>query len=83
MKRKKNKAHILPILSFFIGLLINYLPCSNNFSFINTRIFNCIPRYLDTIVSRVSDEVACETQCTFQRDFICRSFAFYSSGTTF
>ena len=30
------------------------------------------------IIFRVSDEIACEKQCTFFEDFPCRSFAFYT-----
>jgi hypothetical protein len=37
-------------------------------------------RYLDSIQSKVTDEIACEKQCSFNEDFICRSFAFYTSG---
>jgi len=45
------------------------------------RTDNAYPRYLDTIVSRVSDEIACEKQCTFHQAFVCRSFAFYTSAS--
>ena len=45
------------------------------------RTDNAYPRYLDTIVSRVTDEIACEKQCTFYEDFLCRSFAFYASAS--
>ena len=45
------------------------------------RTDNAYPRYLDTIVTRVSDEIACEKQCTFFEDFPCRSFAFYTSAS--
>jgi hypothetical protein len=38
-------------------------------------------RYLDSIQSKVTDEIACEKQCSFNEDFICRSFAFYTSGS--
>jgi hypothetical protein len=40
----------------------------------------CVWRYLDSIQSKVTDEIACEKQCSFNEDFICRSFAFYTSG---
>jgi len=45
------------------------------------RTDNAYPRYLDTIVTRVTDEIACERQCTFFEDFPCRSFAFYTSAS--
>ena len=45
------------------------------------RTDNAYPRYLDTIVSRVTDEIDCEKQCTFYEDFLCRSFAFYASAS--
>ena len=45
------------------------------------RTDNAYPRYLDTIVTQVSDEIACEKQCTFFEDFPCRSFAFYTSAS--
>ena len=45
------------------------------------RTDNAYPRFLDTIVSRVTDEIACEKQCTFYEDFLCRSFAFYASAS--
>ena len=45
------------------------------------RTDNAYPRYLDTIVSRVTDDIGCEKQCTFFRDFVCRSFAFYASAS--
>ena len=37
-------------------------------------------RYLDSIQSKVTDEISCEKQCSFNEDFVCRSFAFYTSG---
>ena len=45
------------------------------------RTDNAYPRYLDTIVTQVTDEIACERQCTFFEDFPCRSFAFYTSAS--
>ena len=45
------------------------------------RTDNAYPRYLDTIVSRVTDDISCEKQCTFFQDFVCRSFAFYASAS--
>ncbi|XP_023323415.1 uncharacterized protein LOC111697594 [Eurytemora carolleeae] len=45
------------------------------------RTDNAYPRYLDSIVSRVTDEIACEKQCTFHQDFVCRAFAFYTSAS--
>ena len=45
------------------------------------RTDNAYPRYLDTIVTRVTDEIACERQCTFFEEFPCRSFAFYTSAS--
>ena len=44
------------------------------------RTENAYPRYLDTIVNNVKDEIACEVQCTYFDKFVCRSFAFYSSA---
>ena len=44
------------------------------------RTDNGYPRYLDTIVDNVKDEVACEVQCTFYDQFVCRAFAYYSSA---
>ncbi len=41
---------------------------------------NAYPRYLDTVVNDVKDEVACEVQCTFYEPFVCRAFAFYPSA---
>ena len=44
------------------------------------RTDNGYPRYLDTIVDNVKDEVACEVQCTFYDQFVCRAFAYYASA---
>ena len=44
------------------------------------RTDNAYPRYLDTIINNVKDEIACEVQCTYYENFVCRSFAFYSSA---
>ena len=44
------------------------------------RTDNGYPRYLDTIVDNIKDEVACEVQCTFYENFVCRSFAYYASA---
>ena len=45
------------------------------------RTDNAYPRYLDTIVNNVKNEVACEVTCTFYEEFVCRSFAFYASAS--
>ena len=45
------------------------------------RTDNAYPRYLDTIATRVNDDIDCEKQCTFFQDFVCRSFAFYASAS--
>ena len=45
------------------------------------RTDNAYPRYLDTIVNNVKNEVACEVTCTFYEKFVCRSFAFYASAS--
>ena len=45
------------------------------------RTENAYPRYLDTIVNSVKNEVACEVTCTFYELFVCRSFAFYASAS--
>ena len=45
------------------------------------RTDNAYPRYLDTIVNNVKNEVACEVACTFHEQFVCRSFAFYASAS--
>ena len=45
------------------------------------RTDNAYPRYLDTIVNSVKNEVACEVTCTFYEQFTCRSFAFYASAS--
>ena len=54
---------------------------SEDFTCPYKRTDNAYPRYLDTIVTRVTDEIACEKQCTFFEDFPCRSFAFYTSAS--
>ena len=45
------------------------------------RTDDAFPRYLDTIVNNVKNEVACEVTCTFYEQFVCRSFAFYASAS--
>ncbi|XP_033606986.1 uncharacterized protein LOC111863521 isoform X3 [Cryptotermes secundus] len=42
---------------------------------------NSYPRYLDIVLSLVSDEVDCERRCYEYSDFICRSFSYYPSGS--
>lgn len=42
---------------------------------------NSYPRYLDIVLSLVSDEVDCERRCFEYSDFICRSFSYYPSGS--
>ena len=37
--------------------------------------------YSSYLLLRVTDEIACEKQCTFLQDFPCRSFAFYTSAS--
>ena len=44
----------------------------------NISALHSISSILYTIIFRVSDEIACEKQCTFFEDFPCRSFAFYT-----
>lgn len=56
------------------GCIATDLDCSYQ------RTDNAYPRYLDTIVNQVKDEVACEVQCTYYDKFVCRSFAFYASA---
>ena len=55
----------------------HFLPSFLNF----LQNIHICSRYLDTIVTQVSDEIACEKQCTFFEDFPCRSFAFYTSAS--
>ncbi|XP_021930316.1 uncharacterized protein LOC110834946 [Zootermopsis nevadensis] len=42
---------------------------------------NSYPRYLDIVLSLVSDEMDCERRCFEYSDFICRSFSYYPSGS--
>ncbi|XP_068082053.1 uncharacterized protein [Anabrus simplex] len=42
---------------------------------------NSYPRYLDIVLSLVSDESECERRCFAYPDFICRSFSYYPSGS--
>ncbi|XP_069693489.1 uncharacterized protein [Periplaneta americana] len=42
---------------------------------------NSYPRYLDIVLSLVSDEMDCERRCYEYTDFICRSFSYYPSGS--
>ena len=44
------------------------------------RTDNAYPRYLDTVINDVKNEVDCEVKCTFYENFVCRSFAYYSSA---
>ncbi|XP_047103996.1 uncharacterized protein LOC124722900 [Schistocerca piceifrons] len=42
---------------------------------------NSYPRYLDLVLSLVSDEMDCKRRCYEYTDFICRSFSYYPSGS--
>ena len=42
---------------------------------------NSYPRYLDIVLSLVSDETDCERRCFEYSDLICRSFSYYPSGS--
>ncbi|KAG8232567.1 hypothetical protein J437_LFUL008705 [Ladona fulva] len=42
---------------------------------------NSYPRYLDTVLSLVTDEADCERRCKTFADFSCRSFSYYPSGS--
>ncbi|XP_046406709.1 uncharacterized protein LOC124171575 isoform X1 [Ischnura elegans] len=42
---------------------------------------NSYPRYLDTVLSLVTDEADCERRCKTFSDFSCRSFSYYPSGS--
>ena len=41
---------------------------------------NMYTRYLDVLVSNISDEKQCQQMCITNRLFICRSYSFYVSG---
>jgi hypothetical protein len=40
---------------------------------------NSYPRYLDKVVAAVNDDMDCERRCFGSKDFICRSFSYYST----
>ena len=63
------------IFQFIIFIISAELDCPYQ------RTDNAYPRYLDTIVNNVKNEVACEVTCTFYEQFVCRSFAFYASAS--
>ena len=44
-------------------------------------VANSYPRYLDIVLSVVSDETECERRCFEYSDLICRSFSYYPSGS--
>lgn len=75
----ENEPDIIATLLWFLSItaifsILGELDCPYQ------RTDNAYPRYLDTIVNNVKDEVACEVQCTYYEQFVCRSFAFYSSA---
>lgn len=39
------------------------------------------PRYLDALVSNISDDNGCQQLCSGNRAFSCRSYSFYASGS--
>ena len=59
--------------------LLSFIPAELDCPY--QRTDNAYPRYLDTIVNNVKNEVACEVTCTFYEQFVCRSFAFYASAS--
>lgn len=45
------------------------------------RTENSHPRYLDTVINNIKNEVACEVTCTFHEPFTCRAFAYFTSAS--
>lgn len=65
---------------FLCHILITYRASSGELSCPYQRTDNAYPRYLDTVINDVKNEVDCEVKCTFYENFVCRSFAYYSSA---
>ncbi|KAI9559609.1 hypothetical protein GHT06_013614 [Daphnia sinensis] len=44
-------------------------------------VVDMYPRYLDSLVANITDEVQCQQQCSNNRPFACRAYSFYASGS--
>lgn len=44
-------------------------------------VVDMYPRYLDSFVANITDEIQCQQQCSNNRPFACRAYSFYASGS--